>query len=292
MRPHRHARRAGPFDLVVIADGARSTLRAQTGLVRSAVPYPFGALWFMGRAATTSHVLHQVVDGTGVMVGLLPTGAGPDGEGPLMSLFYSVRVDDLPRIRAAGLDAWKAMVRETCPAAEPVLAQIERFDQVLFTGYHDVVMNRWGTRNLVVLGDAAHATSPQLGQGSNLALMDAQALAECVRDAPDLPRALDAYERARRAHLDYYQLATRWLTPLFQSDPPGSVAPRRALPWPRVAFVREMMTASMAGVITSPFGAYLDGWRGGEGSLRGTRTTPASRPAPTGEPRGARAPEP
>ena len=89
---------------------------------------------------------------------------------------------------------------------------------MLFAGYQDVVLHAFATRGVVVLGDAAHATSPQLGQGSNLALVDAHVLARCVAEARDVPDALAAYDRARRDHLAYYQFATRWLTPLFQSD--------------------------------------------------------------------------
>lgn len=256
---------AGPFDLVVVADGARSRLRAHTGLVRRATPYPYGALWFIADAdgdpagATSATTLRQTVRGTGEMVGLLPTGRGPDGRGPLVSLFVSVRADDVPEIRAAGLDAWKARVRATCPAAEHALAQIHRFDDVLFAGYQDVVLHAFATRGVVVLGDAAHATSPQLGQGSNLALVDAHVLARCVAAARDVPEALSAYDRARRDHLAYYQFATRWLTPLFQSDL-APLGPLRDALFPvatRLRFVRDLMTASMAGVVTSPFGARL-----------------------------------
>lgn len=250
------------YDLVAIADGARSRLRAQTGLVRSVTPYPYGALWFIADEAppgAPSTTLRQVVRGTGEMVGLLPTGQGPDGRGPLVSLFFSVRADAVPALRAAGLAAWKERVRAICPEAEPALAQIERFDDVLFAGYQDVVLSAWSTRGVVVLGDAAHATSPQLGQGSNLALHDAKVLARCLDVAADVPRALAAYDRARRDHLGYYQFATRWLTPLFQSDL-EVLGPVRDALFPLVTsvpFARALMTASMAGVVKSPFGARL-----------------------------------
>src|SRR5262249_53461060 len=88
----------------------------------------------------------------------------------------------------------------------------------VFTRYHDVAMRPWHSDRIVFIGDAAHATSPQLGQGANLALMDSLALADAVIAAPDVPSALASYSDARKHHLAYYQLATRALTPLFQSD--------------------------------------------------------------------------
>ena len=53
------------------------------------------------------------------------------------------------------------------------------------------------------LGDAAHAMSPQLGQGANLALWDAMVLADAL--SAHGSRALPAYTRARRPHLGFYQ---------------------------------------------------------------------------------------
>jgi len=50
----------------------------------------------------------------------------------------------------------------------------------------------------VLIGDAAHATSPNAGQGASLAMEDALVLAKCLRDLPDVERAFAAYERLRR----------------------------------------------------------------------------------------------
>jgi 2-polyprenyl-6-methoxyphenol hydroxylase-like FAD-dependent oxidoreductase len=54
---------------------------------------------------------------------------------------------------------------------------------------------------MVLIGDAAHATSPAAGQGSSLAVEDAVVLARCLRDLP-LPAALEAFEGLRRARAE------------------------------------------------------------------------------------------
>ncbi len=257
----------GPFALAVVADGARSKLAAQVQPGRRSALYPWGALWFVGVDAERRFQgeLLQCVRGSRRMLGLLPTGLGPqsrdlDGDAtrelPLVSLFWSLRADRVAAWRAAGLDAWKREILALVPAADRVLAQIESPDQVLFSAYHDVTMWPWDDGDVVVLGDAAHAMSPQLGQGCNLALWDAAVLADCVAAAEaahaGVPAALDAYSRARHGHLGWFQLATRWLTPLFQGD-------SRALGWLRDAFmpigarlpwVRRLMIASMCGTAT------------------------------------------
>jgi 2-polyprenyl-6-methoxyphenol hydroxylase-like FAD-dependent oxidoreductase len=56
----------------------------------------------------------------------------------------------------------------------------------------------WHRGPVVLIGDAAHATSPNAGQGASLAMEDALVLAKCLRDLPDVERAFAAYERLRR----------------------------------------------------------------------------------------------
>jgi FAD-dependent urate hydroxylase len=60
----------------------------------------------------------------------------------------------------------------------------------------------WHNGPMVIIGDAAHAPSPSAGQGASMAAEDAVLLAKCLRDLPDLPRALDAYERLRRRRVE------------------------------------------------------------------------------------------
>ena len=55
------------------------------------------------------------------MYGVLPTGRGPADDRPLVSLYWSLALDDHARWQADGLDAWKAEVRSFDPRIEPVL---------------------------------------------------------------------------------------------------------------------------------------------------------------------------
>jgi 2-polyprenyl-6-methoxyphenol hydroxylase-like FAD-dependent oxidoreductase len=238
----------GPFDLIVLADGAQSGLREGA---RDA-EYPWGALWFVcaDPERRFERELYQVAHGARRLYGVLPTGLGPRGDTPIVSLFWSLAGRDLAAWRAGGLAAWKHEVLAMDERITPVLDAIAAPEQVLFARYRDVHMPRWYDGNVVVVGDAAHATSPQLGQDANLALLDALVLADSVRAEPTISDALAAYALSRRRHLRYYQRMARWLTPLFQSD-------SRVLGWLRdLAFpvansippVRRHMTRTMAGV--------------------------------------------
>lgn len=236
----------GRHRLVVVADGARSKL-ADVVPGRKVVGYPWGALWFVGAWDGETGLLEQVGDGARRFVGVLPMGQRR------ASLFWSLRQSRLEAWRE-GFARWREEVVALAPMARPLVEQVESADQVLFAPYFDVRMKRWSKPGVVVIGDAAHATSPQLGQGTNLALVDAWVLAKVIGESG--VDGLEHYDRLRRRQLAYYQRATRWLTPFFQSD-------SRVLGWMRdLGFplmrwlppVRRLMMASMAGVASGFFG--------------------------------------
>ena len=228
-----------------------SELHGSAGVPVRTGAFGFGALWFVADdpGPAFRDVLYQVVRGARRMYGLLPTGRGPHGDQPVVSLYWSLALADHARWQADGLDAWKREVRAFDPRIDAVLAQITRPEQVLLARYRDVRMRRWHGDRIVFIGDAAHATSPQLGNGANLALVDAMVLADTLAATPALPAALAAYTRARRHHVGHYQRMSRWLTPLFQSN-------SRALGWlrdglmplaDRIGPTHRLMVRTMAG---------------------------------------------
>ncbi len=250
-------RRFGPHQLVVVANGARSSLRDDTAHYKTVDRYPFGAMWavvpdrehrFRGR-------LYQVVRGTRKLIGLLPTGLGPQGDTPLVSLFYSLKATEVDAFRERDFGEWKREVLAEVPASAPVLEQLEGHGALLFSEYHDVVMWPWNVGRVVYVGDSAHAMSPQLGQGANLALVDAFTLARCLARGESIEDGLYAYSRLRRSHLGWYQFVTRWLTPFFQSDfwPLGLMRDVAMGLMCRLPVLRGEMVAMMAGVSLGPF---------------------------------------
>jgi len=104
------------------------------------------------------------------------------------------------------------------PEAEPLLTHITDAGILMQASYRDAVLKRWQCAPVVLIGDAAHAMSPQLGQGVNMALMDAMALRDALSTELSTAAALARYERERQAHAGIYQFWSRWLTPLFQSE--------------------------------------------------------------------------
>jgi 2-polyprenyl-6-methoxyphenol hydroxylase-like FAD-dependent oxidoreductase len=82
-----------------------------------------------------------------------------------------------------------------------------------------------------------------------MALLDAQALADALREHADVERALAHYANVRASHVAVYQSLSRWLTPLFQSDHAGLGFLRDAAfgPFGRLPFARREMLKILTG---------------------------------------------
>ena len=220
----------GPYDVVVVADGSASKLRAVAGKAALDQPYPWGALWCLIPARDWPHLdeLRQRYSAARKMIGLLPVGTRPGDDTPRLSFFWSLPVADFARWENEGLAPWKREIEALWPQAAPLLDVVDECAQLARATYRDAVLPRWHRGRAVLAGDSAHAMSPQLGQGVNMALLDAQALSDALRECGSVPEALHAYERERRAHTAIYQFWSRWLTPVFQSERDGVAALRDA----------------------------------------------------------------
>jgi len=245
----------GPFDFLLAADGSKSMLRGECRLTKWVHEYAHGALWVIGRCEAAQRKLHQVTVGTRRLFGLLPMGQGR------CSLFWSLRRTEHAAFLKRGFPPWRDEVLRLCPLAEELFAGVDDFSRMAFTTYYHVWMRRWHDRRLLFLGDAAHAMSPHLGQGINLALIDAFAFASILERVGDYRRAFMLYSRARTRHVRYYALVTALLTPFFQS---GGVIKGwgrdMVLPWlPHLPWVRGQMLLTMAGLKSDFLGGRMEG---------------------------------
>ncbi|WP_266160063.1 FAD-dependent oxidoreductase [Dyella silvatica] len=214
----------GPFDLIIAADGAHSRLRQSTpDVVKRQSMYPWGAVWCLLPADTWPHVteLRQRYAGTREMIGLLPVGRRADRDGQWLTFFFSLPGDQVDTFDHPALQRMRERVATLWPEALPLLADIQSPQQLHRARYRDVVLRTPTQGRVVFVGDAAHAMSPQLGQGVNMALLDAEALAYALSLHRGVDEALHDYHRQRRHHLGVYQGMSRWLTPLFQSQHDG-----------------------------------------------------------------------
>jgi 2-polyprenyl-6-methoxyphenol hydroxylase-like FAD-dependent oxidoreductase len=213
-------RGSSDFDLFAIADGAASRLRESVGLAGPSSTYRWGALWgqFWVPAWSDAEVLLQRFRGTSEMMGLLPTEIS--GGAVRLSFFWSIRGDRYADWRASDLAVWKSHVRSLWPEAEAVIEQIRSHDDLAFAVYRHTWPRSMGRGPFCVVGDAAHAMSPQLGLGTTLATQDALALAKAVEHHGAL-EAVREYSRRRLRPSQAFQTVSRALTPCFQAQGGG-----------------------------------------------------------------------
>ncbi|MEU8969160.1 bifunctional salicylyl-CoA 5-hydroxylase/oxidoreductase [Streptomyces monashensis] len=138
-------------------------------------------------------------------------------------------------------EVWRAAGFEELEPAESVERCAKIFSAALrgrplrsnnsaWTTFRTVVNARWSHDNVVLLGDAAHTAHFSIGSGTKLAVEDALALAACLEEQPDVPRALAAYEEERRPVVASTQRAARasleWFEDLarYRAQPPRQFA--------------------------------------------------------------------
>jgi 2-polyprenyl-6-methoxyphenol hydroxylase-like FAD-dependent oxidoreductase len=153
------------------------------------------------------------------------------------------------------LDALRAAWARAYPPADRILGVITHFDDLLVNEVVRVDCARWWDGRLVLLGDAAHAMAPNLGQGANSALVDAAVLLDELRRAPSVDVALAAYDARRRPAVRRVADMAARLGRLAEATHPVMRAVRDRVLLPVAA---HLTTARMtAAVLQEPPGALL-----------------------------------
>ncbi len=260
----------GPFDLVVDASGASSNLLDYADNVPQRSFHAYGAIWASldwPGDPFSDNALEQRYHRASTMVGVLPIGRYPGMETPQAAFFWSMKWREYDEWRSRGLEPWKNRVAELWPETVVLLDQIVDSDQFTLARYGQHTLSTPYTNRIVFIGDAAHASSPQLGQGANMALLDAWALGRALGRNGDLESALRDYASMRRLHVWFFQSASRMFTPFYQSDS-GILAKLRDTffdPLTRLPVARRMVAGLISGTITNPLPRIgIDSRRTGE----------------------------
>lgn len=254
----------GAYDLVIDASGRRSNLRNKLGDVKYNKEYPFAAVWGLLNDPGQKFgqdILQQRFYRTQVMVGALPVGKRLGESTEQIAFFWSLPLSQYKHWRHQDISIWHKKVTHYWPEIAPLINQFHSTEDLSLAVYNDVVMKRCYGERLLFIGDAAHATSPQLGQGANLALMDAFLFSKILDHNKRLDSSLEQFQKNRRNQIKFYQTASRWLTPFFQSESPY-LATIRDLSFGRMCktpFLNKEMMRTLAGVKSSLFKQFDPG---------------------------------
>ncbi len=182
-------------DLVLGADGVHSTVRrlafpgagarpvGQRGW-RFLVPCPDGV------TAWTAQL------GRGAVWLTLPVGGG-------RAYCYADRSAATAPRGQVTVDTLRELFGRYGEPARTILAALDPGTAIHAADIEEVALPSWRSGPVLLIGDAAHATSPNMAEGAAMALEDALVLVESLADAGKLDEALAAYEDRRRRRTDW-----------------------------------------------------------------------------------------
>jgi 2-polyprenyl-6-methoxyphenol hydroxylase-like FAD-dependent oxidoreductase len=161
--------------LVVAADGRHSTLRQAAGFTPEEIGAPMDVLWLRlsRRPADPDATLGRF--GAGQIFIML-------NRGEHWQCAYVIPKGSIEKIRARGLDAFRAEVAAFAPHLADRVHELAAWDDIKLLTVAVDRLPRWYRDGLLCIGDAAHAMSPIGGVGINLAIQDAVAAANLLAE--------------------------------------------------------------------------------------------------------------
>lgn len=191
-------------DLVVAADGVHSTIRDGLGLVRRRAQLSEGAVRMMIPRIESERHSEDGKKGIEYWSGkrrLYYTACNHDE----VYLAFMPRVDDAEAIQVPiNKESW---IR-SFPYLEDLIRRVGtegRWDP-----FEQVELHRWSKGRVAIVGDAAHAMAPNIGQGGGQAAVNGLALGVIVSEARDVESGLADWERRERPLVDYTQKVSYW----------------------------------------------------------------------------------
>ena len=191
-------------DFLIGADGVHSAVRAHV-VPDGPKPFDTGLIGFGGflpRALLDGSPLGQRVETTFGQSGFFGYGfCSPDPDDGVM--WWSTqpgRGTDAATFRAMSEDALRRHLLDFHAGwHDPIPRLLQAAENIGVTATLDVAtLPTWSRKRVVLIGDAAHATSPHAGQGASLALEDAMRLARLLQEGQELGASFQAFECERR----------------------------------------------------------------------------------------------
>lgn len=186
-------------DLVIGADGIKSSIRLQIAGANTP-EYTGDAAWRL------TVPVDRLPDG--IMDGKSSIWVGPDKHaviyflrnGSLLNFVAAVECEVSPEESWTQTQSWddlKADMEGWHPEIQAIIDAVDRDQCYRWALNVHPPLNNWSSDYATLLGDAAHPTLPYLAQGAAMAVEDGAILTRCLREASDMPSALQLYQSNR-----------------------------------------------------------------------------------------------
>lgn len=161
--------------LVIGADGRFSTIRKLAGIELEYDTHTLDFLWFdlPGQPQGQVGNLQIQIEKEGMLV-YTPKGA------TLTQVGWVIPKGTYPALREEGIDSFKRQLVAVDPNISPLLDHLQDFKQVSVLDIQVAMAKEWVQDGLMLIGDAAHISSPFSGQGNSLAIQDAVVAHEVI----------------------------------------------------------------------------------------------------------------
>ncbi|RDK06271.1 FAD-dependent oxidoreductase [Cupriavidus lacunae] len=227
------------YDVVVGADGVYSKIRHKVFGVKYDAEFVGQSCWRFSAPRLPEHDGFWLFRHKGAGVGAIPT--SKDG----CYLFILENSDKPLNMPPDKLDLLlkERLAAYTAPLIRQAVEQLTSPKQVLFRPFDARLMPGpwWHKGRVVLMGDAAHAPTPQLTSGGGMAIEDAVVLAECLAAPGTAAQALEAYSNRRIPRVKRVWEASFQISRWEREDPVGNAQRTAALLLDTYRFLGEPM---------------------------------------------------
>jgi len=186
-------------DLIIGADGSNSAVRDAVGLLFKRKYLVDGATRLLIAKADEERVPADGVTTVEYWSGTRRVLYTPCSETDIYIALTMLDRDELAKATPVRKDAWKAWFPHLTPLIDRFGAQ-GRYDRFDF-----IKLRRWSAERVAIIGDAAHALPPNIGQGAGCAMMNALSLAVYLERNVNVPAALETWEKNERPITEHTQ---------------------------------------------------------------------------------------
>jgi 2-heptyl-3-hydroxy-4(1H)-quinolone synthase len=186
------------YDLVVGADGISSVVRRMV-FSEEAPRYVGNVCWRAIIKATAGVDCWTVMLGNGRTLLAIPMGVDK------LYVYADLAVDPRSIDKFSQDSSLVSLFEDFSAPLYPILENLAADAKIHFARIERITMPSWTKGGVVLIGDAAHASSPSMAEGAGMALEDALVLAETLATEKDVGRALRSYEARRRCRIEWVQ---------------------------------------------------------------------------------------